>query len=418
METSNNNSWLQLDPTESISDVLTFDQFVMFEGVLSIARAVISLFGIFGNTINIMTFISMGIKDGFSLSMTLLAVIELSHVIVIFMRSVIFGFFIIEYSTQFITWFPVEPFGLYFYIGHAARLLYSMTVLMTAFLSFARCMCVSRPLHFKSMFTVSKAILVISLFSTISVGSYIPLIMTMTLTLQFDPRVNSTRFVFWVAPGREQARVWTWIVRNATLPLSTLVVIVCCVFHMSKHFLISYRFRHQQQSLNLTDLSPDKNTLATDLNDHSPDKNTLATDLTDHPPDKNTLATDLTDHSPERNTLATDLNDHSPDRNTLATDAKKATKLVVKERRVIQQMVVMSVVVIACDVPEIVISLTSILVPSFGLLKPLNNIYLVVIGVNHMFQVVNSSVNVALYWTYSTRYRAHCRLAQRSALSA
>ncbi|KAI8791453.1 fMet-Leu-Phe receptor [Biomphalaria glabrata] len=118
--------------------------------------------------------------------------------------------------------------------------------------------------------------------------------MTMTLTLQFDPRVNSTRFVFWVAPGREQARVWTWIVRNATLPISTLVVIVCCVFHMSKHLLISYRFRHQQQSLNLTD--------------------------------------------------------HSPDRNTLATDAKKATKLVVKERRVIQQMVVMSVVVIACDV--------------------------------------------------------------------
>ncbi|KAI8791454.1 type-1B angiotensin II receptor [Biomphalaria glabrata] len=111
METSNNNSWLQLDPTESISDVLTFDQFVMFEGVLSIARAVISICGIFGNTINIMTFISMGIKDGFSLSMTLLAGIELSHVIVIFMRSVIFGFFIIEYSTQFITWFPVEPFG-------------------------------------------------------------------------------------------------------------------------------------------------------------------------------------------------------------------------------------------------------------------------------------------------------------------
>ncbi|KAK0053341.1 fMet-Leu-Phe receptor [Biomphalaria pfeifferi] len=376
METSNNNSWLQLYTTESISDVLTFDQFVMFEGVLSIARAVISICGIFGNAINIMTFISMGIKDGFSLSMTLLAGIELFHVIVIFMRSVIFGFFIIEYSTQFITWFPVEPFGLYFYIGHAARLLYSMTVLMTAFLSFARCMCVSRPLHFKSMFTVSNSIWVISLFSTISVGSYIPLIMTMTFTLQFDPRVNSTRFIFWVAPGREQARVWTWIVRNATLPISTLVVIVCCVFHMSKHLLISYRFRLQQQSLNLTD------------------------------------------HSPDRNTLATNLNDHSPDRNTLAFDAKKTTKLAVKERRVIQQMVIMSVVVIACDVPEIVISFTSILVPSFGLLKPLNNIYLVVIGVNHMFQVVNSSVNVAIYWKYSSRYRAHCCLAQRSALSA
>ncbi|KAK0053336.1 hypothetical protein Bpfe_017267 [Biomphalaria pfeifferi] len=73
---------------KSSKDVLTFHQFVMFEGILSGAHTVISVWGIFGNTINIMTFISMGIKDGFSLSMTLLAGVELFHVLIIFLRSV------------------------------------------------------------------------------------------------------------------------------------------------------------------------------------------------------------------------------------------------------------------------------------------------------------------------------------------
>ncbi|KAK0053340.1 type-1B angiotensin II receptor [Biomphalaria pfeifferi] len=144
MENSQNVSLLLHTVVESFSDVLTFDQFVMFEGILIITRAVISLFGIFGNTINIMAFIGMGIKDGFSLSMTLLAVIELFHVIVIFMKMLLTDGFIIEHSTQVITWFPLEPFELYVLFGYVARPLYSTSVLMTSFLSFARCMCQGR----------------------------------------------------------------------------------------------------------------------------------------------------------------------------------------------------------------------------------------------------------------------------------
>ncbi|XP_013082773.2 uncharacterized protein LOC106068032 [Biomphalaria glabrata] len=365
MEYSQNSSWGYNNSTESIiktgSDVLTFHQFVMFEGILNAARAVISLLGIFGNTINILTYISMGNKDGFSLSMTLLAGIELVHVIVIFMRSVAYGLFIVEYSTQFVTWFPVEPFGLYLYFGHVARLPYTTVVLTTMFLSFARCMCLSRPLQFKSMFTVSKSICVTFLAIIISVGSYTPLLMTMSMELQYDSRINSTRVIFWVTAGREQVRIITWIARNATLPVSTQVVIVCCVLHMSKKLQRSLNFRLYPQGFS-----------------------------------QSTKATVLTRLKTPK----------------LASDKTKANVLTGKERRVIQQMVVMCIVVIVCDLPEILISLASVLEPTFGFRKSLNNIYLAVIGVNHVFQVVNTSINIIIYWNYSSRYRHNCCLSK------
>ncbi|KAK6986154.1 fMet-Leu-Phe receptor [Biomphalaria glabrata] len=351
---------------KSSDDVLTFHQFVMFEGILSGARAVISVLGIFGNTINIMTFISMGIKDGFSLSMTLLAGIELFHVLIIFLRSVAYGLFIVEYSTQFFTWFPVEPFGLYLYFGHVARLLYTMVVLTTTFLSFARCMCVSTPLQFRHMFTTSRSILVLSFVTIISVGSYVPLLMTMTLSSLFDPRVNSTRLSFWVSPGREQVRVITGIVRNTSLPLSSQVVIVCCVLHMSQKLKTSVNFR-----LGLQSLSPFPK------------------------------ASVLTIHS-QSNSFASEQ----------ASDKAKLKSLSGKERRAIQQMVFMSIVVIICDMPEILISLISVSVQTFGFRKPLNNFYLTVIGVNYTFQVINTSINIAIYWKYSSRYRENCCLTR------
>ncbi|KAI8791451.1 type-1B angiotensin II receptor [Biomphalaria glabrata] len=364
---SNNSIVIQ---EESTSDILTFHQLVLFEGILSAARAVISVLGIFGNTINILTFISMGIKDGFSLSMTLLAGMEIFHLIIIFLRSVAYAFFIVEYATHFITWFPVEPFGIYFYIGHVARIFYSMAVVNTTFLSFARCMCVSRPLHFKDMFMATKSAVIVCLIIATTVGSYIPMLLTMSMTLQFDPQVKYTRFRLYLTPAREQVGAITWIVRNAVLPVSTLVAIVSCVIYMSKRLMDSALFRLQSQSFHQTIQSPN----------YSKEK-TSSTD---------TLVSNL------------------------ASNETKVQDMAGKERRAIQQMVVMSIVVIACEVPEILISLASVLVPTFAFLKPLNNIYLAVIGLNHVFQSINSSVNIIIYWKYSSRYRQNFYLAQQT----
>ncbi|KAK0053339.1 type-1B angiotensin II receptor [Biomphalaria pfeifferi] len=365
---SNNSIAIQ---EESTSDILTFNQLVLFEGILSAARAVISVLGIFGNTINILTFISMGIKDGFSLSMTLLAGMEIFHLIIIFLRSVAYAFFIVEYATQFVTWFPVEPFGLYFYIGHVARIFYSMAVVNTTFLSFARCMCVSRPLHFKDMFMATKSTVIVCLIITTTVGSYIPMLMTMSMTLQFDSQVNYTRFRLYLTPAREQVGAITWIVRNAVLPVSTLVAIVSCVIYMSKRLMDSALFRLKSQSFHQIIQSPN----------YKKEK-TSSTD---------TLVSNLASNG-----------------------TKEDQDLASKERRAIQQMVVMSIVVIVCEVPEILISLASVLVPTFAFLKPFNNIYLAVIGVNHVFQSINSSVNIIIYWKYSSRYRQNFYLAKQT----
>ncbi|KAK0053337.1 type-1B angiotensin II receptor [Biomphalaria pfeifferi] len=334
MEYSPNSSWGYNNSTENIpktgSDVLTFHQFVMFEGILNAARAVISLLGIFGNTINIMTYISMGNKDGFSLSMTLLSGIELVHVIAIFMRSVAYGLFIVEYSTQFITWFPMHV------------CLETITI--------------QEHVHrFK-----------VNLCHFSCDDYFIPLLMTMSMELQYDARINSTRVIFWVTARREQVRTITWIARNATLPVSTQVVIVCCVLHMSQKLQRSLNFRLYPQGFS---------------------QSKKATVLTRQ------MNSDM--KTPK-----------------LASDKTKANVLTGKERRVIQQMVVMCIVVIVCDLPEILISLASVLKPTFGFHKSLNNIYLAVIGVNHVFQVVNTSINIIIYWNYSSRYRHNCCLSK------
>ncbi|KAK0053335.1 fMet-Leu-Phe receptor [Biomphalaria pfeifferi] len=206
------------------------------------------------------------------------------------------------------------------------------------------------------MFTTFRSILVISFVTIISVGSYIPLLKTMTLSSLFDPLVNSTRLIFWVSPGRKQVRIITGIVRNTSLPLSCQVMIVCCVLYMSKKLQTSVNFR-----LGLQSFSPFSK------------------------------ASVLTIRS-QSNSFASEQ----------VSDETKEKSLSGKEQGAIQQMVFMSIAVIICDMPEILISLISVLVQTFGFRKPLNNFYLAVIGVNYMFQVINTSINFAIYWKYST----------------
>ncbi|BFZ09726.1 hypothetical protein BsWGS_12765 [Bradybaena similaris] len=184
--------------------------------------------------------------------------------------------------------------------------------------------------------------------------SYSPVIANLGMETHFDVKKNITRPILWVSHKRESIKVKTWIVIDLLLPFATQFIVVVCVLIMADSLRASSRFR---QSATMTSGN----------------------------------ATSVLD-SKQNVTVSS-----AP---TASTD-----KLTGKDIRVVQQVVLISLVYIICNTPKMLISMAAITVSEFTIGKRYSNMYLSVNTLRQQFEIFNASVNTLIYYRYNTKFR-------------
>ncbi|CAL1537011.1 unnamed protein product, partial [Lymnaea stagnalis] len=335
----------------------------------SVLCSVVSFSGCLGNGIAVRTFVLMGLKDGVTVSFLFLTASDLAYLLVLFAHSISLGFFAVERGSDFKTWFPVDPFGVYVFLSDTAMMLYLITILTTTFLAVVRCMCVAMPLKFKTSFRRATSLVILAAFVVVAVGSYTPVLVYMKMVTVFDVRVNATRSVLWISPKRDEVKDIVWITRDAFVTMATQFVIIVCVLVMARSLRAASRFRHESVM-------------------HTGTK---------------TKAKSVTNEQVYNKT-----NDRS--RSGSKTNPNAMTR---KEFAVVQQVVLISVVYIVCNTPKITINMAALFVPDFAIGKIYQNVYLTVLGAMELFQAINSGINVIIYYKYNTKFRKNCKLCGR-----
>ncbi|XP_059175071.1 uncharacterized protein LOC131955112 [Physella acuta] len=336
--------------------LVTDEQYLLYEGLLSSTRALIAALGCMGNVINIYIFLKLGFNEGMNLSLTLLSCFDLLYLVTVISRSVSFVFFAYERTHNWTMWFPVQPYAVYVFCVHAGRIPQASSNLMTTFVALARCASVAKPLQFKQTFSQQLTVIWAIIFVVFAVVSYLPVQVFMGIIPQFDQDVNLTRPALWISPRRKEVRDVVGVIRDASLPLSTQLLIAVCVILMTRRLKASLKFRAVHSNYSIT----------------------------------YGIVNEIAGNS--GTTAVTKLKGSSPTKPG-------------KELQVIQQVVLICVVYITCNTPTIFINFTGLFVPEFSVDKKFRNLFQLVTGVKYLFQTINASINIFVYHRYNSRYK-------------
>ncbi|XP_059175059.1 uncharacterized protein LOC131955102 [Physella acuta] len=347
--------------TISVRTSLIESDYLVVVGVICLIRGVLSLLGCVGNVINLVTFVSMGLGDGVTVSFLFLSVSDLAYLVTVTASSVAFDFVIAESVESFAVSFPVDPFGVYAIFVNVGSALYTITLLTTTLLSVARCLSISRPLQFRHSFTRLRIIVTLSLASAASIATVVPLLTYMEIKTQFDSRINATRPSLAISPRRKQDYLYAF--RDAILPLIAEFILIICVFVMRKCLQQSIKFR-QTNSAGIEPENTSKNT------------------------------TDKSNNDPH------------------VKENRDKTKFSGKELQVIQQMILISSIFIVCNLPKILVNAVEIFLPGFTLGGMYRSFYLIFNIFRDLFQICISGTNVFIYFRYSSKFRKCCLITR------
>ncbi|CAL1537009.1 unnamed protein product, partial [Lymnaea stagnalis] len=332
----------------------------------SVVSTIMSSLGCLGNLVVIRTFVSLGLKEGVTVSFVFLAVSNLAYLIVMIANAVSIGVYVNEKLQSFKTWNPVDPFGMYVFFSNISYLLNLITILTTTYLAVVRCMCVAMPLQFKSALTRRRSVLILVAFCVVSIASYIPILVYMKIVRAFDAKVNATRYVLWISPEREEVKDVVWFTRDVSVTFITQIIVIVCVVIMVRCLLAASRFR--RESMRYSEKREDT---------------------------RNTESSVSQVHGSGAHQK----------RKANEAGSGHALKLSAKDMSVVQQVVLISVVYIVCNTPAIMVNTTVMLVEDFTLGNVYQNLYLTVLGAMELFQTFNSSFNVFIYYRYNKKFR-------------
>ncbi|BFZ09730.1 hypothetical protein BsWGS_12769 [Bradybaena similaris] len=336
----------------SFGGFITHEQYALILEVYSEALIIESFLGFVSNIINIRTFCAMGLADGITVSFLSLSIFDLMLLAPSLLLGITISMTVTENRTP--TAFAIDPHALSILLANIIGISSVTNILPTTFLAVARCMCVAKPLHFKNWFTTNRTLRFTISFAVIAVVSFTPFMANMGLVAKFDVKKNITRQMLWLSSQRESIKVGTWLVVSLILPSVTQFIVVVCVLIMANSLRASAKFR---QSAAL-------------------------------------LSNNVTSTS-----------DHKQNAALSSTASVSTDKLAGKDVRVVQQVVLISLVFIICNTPKMVLSVTALSLPEFTIGKRYHYLYLVINMIRQQFDMFNASVNTFIYYRYNTKFR-------------
>lgn len=157
--------------------------------------------------------------------------------------------------------------------------------------------------------------------------------------------------MLWVAPNRDAIKHRVWSLTDIVLPLTTQIIVLVCLIVMADKLRKSLKFRQ----------------------------------------------TFKTSDETKENKL--------PKSSDMATNKKTSSNVSKKDMKVVKQVMLISAVYIVCNTPKIFINVTALLVSDFTLGTRYQNLYLVLNSIRSLFETVNSSASLPIYYSYNGKFR-------------
>ncbi|BFZ17955.1 hypothetical protein BsWGS_20994 [Bradybaena similaris] len=344
------------------------EQLIIFMLFYTSAGVVMSTLGAVGNTVNIKTFTSMGLTDGVTVSLLVLSFTDLVFLVARLCRAVFAGLMAFEVIRQYLVWFPVDPTALHFYFANVGHILYTYIITITTFLAIARCMCVLKPLSFKYVFTTQMSLLILGGSLVFCVVSLCPIFAFMGITTSFDERINATRGMLLIVPGRELVNHITLIIRDIGLAVPSQVIVVICVVIKIRCLKAASKFRLRSHLGSMSNMS-----LVQDLQTSTVSLSREGFVLHKEP--------------------------------IPAVSKTRSHKLSSKDLNAVRQVFLISVVFITCNTPKITMTIAGLQIKELSLGGTLENIFMPLSWLTDLFQIINASAGILIYYKYNSKFR-------------
>ncbi|XP_059140311.1 uncharacterized protein LOC131928327 [Physella acuta] len=298
----------------------------------------------------------MGLHDGMTVSFLFLAIADFNFAVVSLALGV--SGYVYVYEVQYGYWFPVEPYGVGLFFANLLVPLSAVVAVNTSFIAVVRCICVSLPLYFKHAFRRETTVMLMSGFFLVITAVDIPVFVYMGMVDKFDLAHNRSRPSLWVSSSRENVKDIVWSLIAMAVPFATQIITIGSIIIMARALKNAQRFRMASANGELN----------------------YRTKLVEKPGTKDKFS------------------------------LKSSGKLSGRDRQIVKQIVVISLVYILCNTPKIMFILAGVVVPEFALGSPLNFLYLTVSNIRMIFEVINSTINLPIYYRYNSKFRSVCRI--------
>ncbi|KAK3793319.1 hypothetical protein RRG08_042261 [Elysia crispata] len=317
--------------------------------------AVHFVLGLASNTINIIVFAKIGFRDNVTVTLLFLSLSDLLNLILKCPMTVMR---FMEKNFPNHDW-PFDRQILYLGVFWYAYVFYDYSSFISVFLALVRCVCIARPLRFKSMFTTSRTVIILVILFLMALTFRAPVLTIFRLSWIVNPLTNSTYRSIRIAPNFREIYKANDIFNRNIVSWVAYITTTTCVIILGSKLQAASRFR---QSLQIT-----AHAKATEF-----EKSTLQIDKT------------KTGKNPP---------------------TKTSNNLSVKDLQVIQSITLVCVIFILSQLPFQVMSTIRLLDPEFGDGRKKMYAYGFTSHISATFGYLNSSINIFVYYHFNTRYR-------------
>ncbi|GFN90019.1 chemosensory receptor c [Plakobranchus ocellatus] len=336
------------------------------------ANAILTIMGVLSNLANIIVFVNMTPIDTMSISFTALAVSDL--IFSIFSVPYLIINILIEIGIKDL--YNVDLRSLIFTIFLFQKpLFHKISITIVTFVSVERSLCVMRPFLIKQIFTRRRVTIILAAIFFSFIIWMMPAMVTVELVWIYPFNRTAPLLVRRTRP--EHALAESIVHLSAGFPL---VLITQVIIAISAVLMASGLKRHQQfrQAASSASKSADNKERPVLKNDKC---KSVEKSPTSNPTDEQPSKTSITESSTPTETASN------------------------KEQRLIKTVLVLAIIHVALNFPQLLFYIASFLVPEYRSFKRYNNLYILSSAIINLFNSVNGMVNTLVYITLNTRYR-------------
>ena len=330
----------------------------VFQSFIYHVWLLILMSGMASNTINIIVFAKIGLRDNVTLTLLFLS---LSDLFTLILRCPINVALLLVINYPDHVW-PFDPQILYVGFYWYTYVFYDYSSFISMFLALVRCSCVARPLRFRSTFTTQRTFRILGVLFFLALTLRIPVLTIMRLTLAVNPLTNSTYRSFRVVDNFEKIYKANDIMNRNIVSAIAYITVTTCVLILASKLQTASRFR--QSLKNPTQVASTKNS-----------NSTLGTDK---------IKTGT---------------------NTFARNTEASNNLSARDLQVIKSVTLVCVIFILSQLPFQIIAMIRLLDPEFSSSGNRRFAFGFAALVSETFGFLNAFVNIFVYYHFNSRYR-------------
>ncbi|GFO27831.1 chemosensory receptor a [Plakobranchus ocellatus] len=315
------------------------------------ALHVSNITAIIGNSLNIAVFVKLGFSEPSNISLTALAVSDLTGVLLSFSADVIF---MLDYEGSNL---PFNAINVAFLTSCGLWAFLNRTVAwITAFISFERCLCILVPLKVKRLVTPKRTLLAMLIIGTLTICPYFFSCFRYKLVWIFSQDLNAT--ILDVARVDDKYIILIqkiiFVICGVLQPVLAFLCVIVCTFFLVVHLRKVSTWRKSVTSATVQ----------------------------------------CGDNSGE---------------NAETSQSVTQNRLPSKEDRLVRMVVVIAVIFVVSFTPTCLMLLFAALVDEFSLFGVYKRMYMVCGLSTFLTQSLSGSVNILIYYTMASKFRSALR---------